>query len=339
MTAVRHPKISVLGAGEIGSTLAHIICEKNLGDVVLHDDRKDLSKGRALDILHTRPINRSRINILGTSEITDIKDSLVVVVTTEVSESELEEFDEEDVEKVLYLSNGKLMKDVAKCIKKHCPQAFVVVTTNPVDCMCRILQEHGNLPAHKICGMTGVLHSARFRHNLAEKLRVNPGDVQGFVIGAHGDKMVPLPRYCCVNGIPLHDFIQKGAITEKEIDQIVKKTRNTGLELLELLQEGSACYAPSVAITEIIEAYLKDLKRVLVCSVALGGQYGYKGTYASVPVVVGGKGIEKIIELDLTTEEKETFKDSLGHINDLFDNYKRQIVEDEDSKRGASNVP
>lgn len=332
MTSVRHPKISVLGAGEIGSALAHIICEKNLGDVVLHDYRKDLSKGRALDILHTRPINRSRISILGTSDITDIKDSLVVVVTNEMSPSEFSVFEENDLEKMLYVSNGKLMQDVAKFIKKHCPQAFVVVTTNPVDCMCKVLQEHGNIPSHKICGMAGVLHSARFRHHLAEKLRINPGDVQGFVIGAHGDKMVPLPRYCCVNGIPLHDFIKRGAITAKEIEHIVARTRNTGLELLELLPEGSVCYAPSIAIAEIVEAYLKDLKRVLVCSVALSGQYGFKGYFASVPVVIGGKGVEKIIELDFTPEERSMFNDSLEHINTMFEKYKRPIMEDEEAK-------
>lgn len=324
MTSVRHPKISVLGAGDIGSALAHTICEKNLGDVILHDFRKDLSKGRALDILHTRPMNRSRINIVGTNEITDIKDSMVVVVTTQVTPAEFAEFEEEDIEKEVYTSNAKLLKEIAKNIKKHCPQAFVVVTTNPVDCMSKILQEHGNIPAHKICGMAGVLHSARFRHNLAEKLRINPGDVQGFVIGAHGDKMVPLPRYCCVNGIPLSDFIKKGVITDKEIAQIVEKTRNTGLELLELLPEGTACFAPSLAIVEIIEAYLKDLKRVLVCSVLLNNQYGHKGVFAGVPVVIGGKGIEKIIELDLHANEKELFDDSLKHITKLFEDYKRE---------------
>lgn len=332
MTSVKHPKISVLGAGDIGCTLAHMICEKNLGDVVLHDFRKDLPKGRALDILHTRPLNRSRINILGTNEITDIKDSLVVVVTIEVSEKEFAEFDEEDIERQVYTSNVKLLKEVSKSIKKHCPQAFVVVTTNPVDCMAKVLQEHANIPSHKICGMAGVLHSARLRHNLAEKLRVNPGDVQGFVIGAHGDKMVPLPRYCCVNGIPLHDFTKKGAITEKEISQIVEKTRNTGLELLELLPEGSVCFAPSLAIVEIIEAYLKDLKRVLVCSVPLNGQYGHKGVFAGIPVVIGGKGIEKIIELDLNAQEKELFDDSLKHISYLFENYKHEAVVDVDAK-------
>ncbi|EAA15710.1 malate dehydrogenase-related, partial [Plasmodium yoelii yoelii] len=171
MISVKHPKISILGASDIGCTLAHMICEKNLGDVVLHDFRKDLSKGRALDILHTRPINRSKINILGTSDITDIKDSLVVVVTIEVSEREFAEFDEEDIEKQVYTSNVKLLKDVSKAIKKHCPHAFVVVTTNPVDCMAKVLQDYANIPSHKICGMAGVLHSARLRHNLAEKLR------------------------------------------------------------------------------------------------------------------------------------------------------------------------
>ncbi|VWU50076.1 oxidoreductase, putative [Hepatocystis sp. ex Piliocolobus tephrosceles] len=336
MMTIKHPKISVLGAGEIGCTLAYMLCEKNLGDVVLHDFRKDLSKGRALDILHTRPLNKSGIHITGTNEITDIKDSVVVVVTVEVSEREFAEFDEVDIEKQVHTSNVKLLKEVAQAIKKHCPQAFVIVTTNPVDHMAKILQESANIPLHKICGLTGALFSTRLRHNLAEKLRVNPGDVQGFVIGSQRNKMLFLPRFCCVNGIPLSFFTKIGTITEKEIVQIVEKTKNAHLELMELLPEGSVCFAPSLAITEIIEAHLKDLKRVIVCSVMLNGQYGYKSIFAGVPVVIGRKGIEKIIELDFNAAEKELFKESIQEITEKPTNDKHEAVVDEEQEKPAN---
>uniref|UniRef100_A0A8C9H0H4 Malate dehydrogenase-like n=1 Tax=Piliocolobus tephrosceles TaxID=591936 RepID=A0A8C9H0H4_9PRIM len=202
--------------------------------------------------------------------------------------------------------------------------------------MAKILQEHANIPLHKICGLTGALFSTRLRHNLAEKLRVNPGDVQGFVIGSQRHKMLFLPRFCCVNGIPLSFFTKIGAITEKEILQIVDKTKNAHLELMDLLPEGSVCFAPSLAITEIIEAHLKDLKRVLICSVMLNGQYGYKGIFAGIPVVVGRKGIEKILELDFNAAEKELFKESLQDMIEKNTNAKHEAVVEEEHEKHAN---
>nr|4PLH_A Chain A, malate dehydrogenase [Apicomplexa]4PLH_B Chain B, malate dehydrogenase [Apicomplexa]4PLH_C Chain C, malate dehydrogenase [Apicomplexa]4PLH_D Chain D, malate dehydrogenase [Apicomplexa]4PLW_A Chain A, malate dehydrogenase [Apicomplexa]4PLW_B Chain B, malate dehydrogenase [Apicomplexa]4PLW_C Chain C, malate dehydrogenase [Apicomplexa]4PLW_D Chain D, malate dehydrogenase [Apicomplexa] len=310
-------KISLIGAGNIGGTLAHLIAQKELGDVVLFDIVEGMPQGKALDISHSSPIMGSNVKITGTNNYEDIKGSDVVIITAGIPRKPGMSRDD------LLSVNAKIMKDVAENIKKYCPNAFVIVVTNPLDVMVYVLHKYSGLPHNKVCGMAGVLDSSRFRYFLAEKLNVSPNDVQAMVIGGHGDTMVPLTRYCTVGGIPLTEFIKQGWITQEEIDEIVERTRNAGGEIVNLLKTGSAYFAPAASAIEMAESYLKDKKRILPCSAYLEGQYGVKDLFVGVPVIIGKNGVEKIIELELTEEEQEMFDKSVESVRELVETVKK----------------
>nr|6VDH_A Chain A, lactate dehydrogenase [Apicomplexa sp.]6VDH_B Chain B, lactate dehydrogenase [Apicomplexa sp.]6VDI_A Chain A, lactate dehydrogenase [Apicomplexa sp.]6VDI_B Chain B, lactate dehydrogenase [Apicomplexa sp.]6VDJ_A Chain A, lactate dehydrogenase [Apicomplexa sp.]6VDJ_B Chain B, lactate dehydrogenase [Apicomplexa sp.] len=312
----KRPKISLIGSGMIGGTMAYLCALKELGDVVLFDVVKNMPQGKALDLSHSTSVADTNVKVTGTNSYEDIKGSDVVIITaglTKVPGKSDKEWSRDDLLPI----NAKIMKEVGENIKKYCPNAFVICITNPLDVMVKVLQEASGLPHNKVCGMAGVLDSSRFRYFIAEKLNVSPRDVQAMVIGAHGDNMVPLPRYVTVNGIPLQEFIKKGWITQEEIDEIVERTRNAGGEIVNLLGTGSAYFAPAASAIAMAEAYLKDQKRVLPCSCYLEGQYGVKDLYVGVPVVIGGNGVEKVIELELTPEEKEMFDKSIEEVREL----------------------
>ena len=310
-------RIALIGAGNIGGTLAHLAGLKELGDIILFDIIKGIPDGKALDLVESSPVEGFDSNMKGASSYRAIQNSDVVIVTAGIARKPGMSRDD------LIGINTNVMKTVGEGIRKWCPKAFVICITNPLDAMVWALREASGLPANRVVGMAGILDSARFRYFLAEEFNVSVRDVTAFVLGGHGDTMVPLPRYSTVAGIPLPDLVKMGWTTQDKLNAIVQRTRDGGAEIVGLLKTGSAFYAPASSAIEMAEAYLKDQKRVLPCCAFLNGQYGVRGLYVGVPVVIGSKGIERIIEIKLNAGEKKAFKASVSAVRTLVNVVKR----------------
>jgi len=306
-------KIALIGAGQIGGTLALLIGLKELGDVILFDIVDGVPQGKALDIIQGSSIEGYDANIIGTNDYAALYGADVVIVTAGVPRKPGMSRDD------LIGINTKVMGQVGAAIKQHCPDAFVIAITNPLDVMVWVLREACGLPHHHVVGMAGVLDSARFRYFLAEELQVSVEDVTAFVLGGHGDTMVPSVRYTTVAGIPLPDIIKMGWTTQEKIDAIVQRTRDGGAEIVNLLKTGSAFYAPASAAVSMAEAYILDKKRVLPCAAHLSGEYGINGLYVGVPVVLGAGGVERIVEISLDAGEKAAFDKSCAAVRELID--------------------
>ena len=302
------PRIALIGAGQIGGTLALLAAQKELGDIVLFDIIEGVPQGKALDIMESRPLIDSDVTIVGTNSYKDVKGADVVIVTAGLPRKPGMSRDD------LLQKNLAIIKTVASNLKEHCPDAFVIVISNPLDAMVYAMKEITGFPKSRVVGMAGVLDSARFRTFVAMELGVSVKEVTAFVLGGHGDGMVPLPRYCTVAGIPLPELLPS-----EKIDEIVKRTRFAGGEIVQLLKQGSAFYSPAAAAIEMAEAFLLDKKRVLPCAAFLEGEYGVDGYYMGVPVVIGCEGVERVIEIDLTSEEKEQLDESLAAVKTLVE--------------------
>ena len=307
------PKIALIGAGQIGGTLAHLAAMKELGDVVLFDIAEGIPEGKALDIAESGPSEGFDAHLKGTQDYADIAGADVCIVTAGVPRKPGMSRDD------LLGINLKVMKSVGEGIATHAPDAFVICITNPLDAMVWALREFSGLPHAKVCGMAGVLDSARFRHFLSLEFGVSMKDVSAFVLGGHGDTMVPSVRYSTVAGIPLPDLVKMGWTTQEKLDAIVQRTRDGGAEIVGLLKTGSAFYAPATSAIEMAEAYLKDQKRVLPCAAWCDGEFGLKGMYVGVPTVIGAGGIEKIVNISLTKAEQEMFDVSVGAVKGLVE--------------------
>jgi malate dehydrogenase len=307
------PKIALIGAGQIGGTLAHLVALKELGDVVLFDIAEGTPQGKALDIAESGPIGRFDAALKGANSYEAIAAADVCIVTAGVPRKPGMSRDD------LLGVNLKVMKAVGEGLRHHAPDAFVICITNPLDAMVWALREFSGLPAAKVCGMAGVLDSGRFRHFLAEEFAVSVKDVTAFVLGGHGDSMVPLTRYSTVAGIPLPDLVEMGWTTQEKLDAIVQRTRDGGAEIVGLLKTGSAFYAPAASGIEMAEAYLKDQKRVLPCAAFVENAYGLKGMYVGVPTVIGAGGIERIVEISLNRAEKAMFDKSVEAVRGLVE--------------------
>jgi malate dehydrogenase len=310
-------KIALIGAGMIGGTLAHLAGLKELGDVVLFDIAEGLPDGKALDLAQSSPVEGFDSHLRGANDYADIKGADVVIVTAGIARKPGMSRDD------LLEINLKVMSQVGAGIKKYAPKAFVICVTNPLDAMVWALQKASGLPRNMVVGMAGVLDSARFRLFLAEEFDVSVEDVTAFVLGGHGDTMVPLPRYSTVAGIPLTDLIKMKWLTKKRLDEIVKRTRDGGAEIVGLLKTGSAYYAPASSAITMAESYLKDKKRVLPCAAYLNGEYGVKGLYVGVPVVIGAKGMERVVEIDLDGSERDEFMNSVEAVKGLVEACKK----------------
>jgi len=305
------PKIALIGAGQIGGTLAHLAAIKELGDVVLFDIAEGTPQGKALDIAEAGPVGRYDAELKGTTDYADIAGADVCIVTAGVPRKPGMSRDD------LLGINLKVMKAVGEGIKAHAPDAFVICITNPLDAMVWALREFSGLPREKVCGMAGVLDSARFRHFLSLEFGVSMKDVTAFVLGGHGDTMVPLTRYSTVAGIPLPDLVKMGWTSQDKLDAIVQRTRDGGAEIVKLLGTGSAFYAPAASAIEMAEAYLKDQKRLLPCAAWVDGAYGLKGFYVGVPVILGAGGVERIVEITLDKPEQAMFDKSIDAVKGL----------------------
>ena len=305
------PKIALIGSGMIGGTLAHLAALKELGDIVLFDIADGVQQGKALDIAESGPVERIDAAMSGTTDYADIAGADVCIVTAGVARKPGMSRDD------LLGINLKVMKSVGEGIAAHAPNAFVICITNPLDAMVWALQKFSGLPAHKVCGMAGVLDSARFRHFLSEEFEVSMRDVTAFVLGGHGDTMVPLTRYSTVGGIPLPDLVDMGWTTQEKLDAIVQRTRDGGAEIVGLLKTGSAYYAPAASAIEMAEAYLKDQKRLLPCAAHVDGAYGLDGFYVGVPTVIGAGGVERVVEINMNKDEKAMFDKSVDAVKGL----------------------
>jgi malate dehydrogenase len=304
-------KIALIGAGNIGGTLAHLAAIKELGDVTLFDIADGIPQGKALDLAQSGPVESFDSNVNGSNDYSSLSGSDVVIVTAGVARKPGMSRDD------LVEINTKVMKQVGKGIKENCPKAFIICITNPLDAMVGVLQRASGLPTNMVVGMAGVLDSARFRHFLAEEFNVSVSDVTAFVLGGHGDTMVPLSRYSAVAGIPVPDLVKMGWSSQEKIDQIVQRTRDGGAEIVGLLKTGSAFYAPASAAIEMAESYLKDKKKLLPCAAFVDGYYNLKGIYVGVPVIIGKDGVERIVEIDFELEEKEMFDHSISAVKQL----------------------
>ncbi|WP_265500667.1 malate dehydrogenase [Paracoccus beibuensis] len=307
------PKIALIGAGQIGGTLAHLAAMKELGDVVLFDISEGTPQGKALDIAESGPSEGFDARMKGTNDYADIAGADVCIVTAGVPRKPGMSRDD------LLGINLKVMKAVGEGIAAHAPDAFVICITNPLDAMVWALREFSGLPHNKVCGMAGVLDSARFRHFLSLEFDVSMKDVTAFVLGGHGDTMVPLTRYSTVGGIPLPDLVKMGWTTQDKLDAIVQRTRDGGAEIVGLLKTGSAFYAPATSAIEMAEAYLKDQKRVLPCAAHVDGPYGLKGMYVGVPTVIGAGGVERVIDIKLDRDEQAMFDKSVDAVKGLVE--------------------
>jgi malate dehydrogenase len=304
-------KIALIGAGQIGGTLAHLIGLKELGDVVLFDIQEGIPDGKALDIAESSPIDGFNVRYTGAQSYEAIKGADVIVVTAGIPRKPGMSRDD------LLEINLKVMEQVGAGIRKYAADSFVICVTNPLDAMVWALQKFSGLPTNMIVGMAGVLDSSRFRYFLAQEFNVSVEDVTAFVLGGHGDTMVPLARYSGVAGIPLPDLVKMGWLTEKRLDQIVQRTRDGGAEIVGLLKTGSAFYAPAASVIAMTESFLRDQKRVLPCAARLQGQYGLNDLYVGVPVVIGAGGVERIIEIDLDRSERAMFDKSVEAVQAL----------------------
>jgi len=300
-------KISLIGAGMIGGTLAHLISIKELADVVLFDVAEGLAKGKALDIAQSTSISGSNINLIGTSNYEDTKNSDVIIVTAGIPRKPGMSRDD------LLETNLKIIKQVAEGIKQTSPNAFVICITNPLDVIVMALQKYSGLPTNKVIGMAGILDSSRFKYFLSQELKVPVKNIDSLVLGGHGDTMVPMPNQTKINGKSLNEMIKK-----EKLDSIIERTRNGGAEIGKLLQKASAFYAPAASGIEMAESYIKDLKKTLPCAAYLKGEYGINNLYAGVPVVIGKNGVEKIVEINLSSKEKEQFNLSIKAVQDLY---------------------
>ena len=310
-------KIALVGAGNIGGTLALLAGLKELGDIVLFDIMKGTPQGKALDLVEASPVEGFDAKITGTNTYAGIKDADVVIVTAGIPRKPGMSRDD------LIGINTGVMKQVGEGIAKYAPNAFVICITNPLDAMVWALKKYSGLPANRVVGMAGVLDSARFRYFLAEEFNVSIEDITAFVLGGHGDTMVPSVRYSTVAGIPLPDLIKMGWTTQTKLDAIVQRTRDGGGEIVSLLGNGSAFYAPASSAIAMADSYLKDKKRVLPCAAYLNGQYGVKGLYVGVPVVIGAKGVERIVEIKLDADEKKQFDHSVNAVKGLVEVVKK----------------
>jgi malate dehydrogenase len=305
------PKIALIGAGQIGGTLAHLIALKELGDVILFDIAEGTPQGKALDLAQSGPVEGFDASLRGTNDYADLAGADVCIVTAGVPRKPGMSRDD------LLGINLKVMKSVGEGIKAHCPEAFVICITNPLDAMVWALREFSGLPHHKVVGMAGVLDSARFRHFLSLEFEVSMKDVTAFVLGGHGDTMVPSVRYSTVGGIPLPDLVAMGWTTQEKLDAIVQRTRDGGAEIVGLLKTGSAFYAPAASAVEMAEAFLKDQKRLLPCAAHVKGAYGLDGIYVGVPVIIGAGGVERVVEVKLDASEKAMLDKSIDAVKGL----------------------
>jgi len=301
-------KISLIGAGQIGGTLAHLISIKELADVVLFDIEEGIAKGKALDIAQSTSIDGHNINLAGTSDYKDIKNSDVIIITAGIPRKPGMTRDN------LLETNLKIIKQVAEGIKKTSPNAFVICITNPLDVIVMALQKYSGLPTNKVVGMAGILDSSRFKYFLAQELKVPVGNINSLVLGGHGDTMVPMPTRTTVNGKPLIQLIKK-----EKLDLIIERTRKGGAEIIKFLKRGSAFYAPAASGVEMAESYIKDLKKTLPCAAYLNGEYETKNLYAGVPVVIGSQGVEKVVEIKLGPQEKKNFEISVKAVKELYE--------------------
>ena len=307
-------KISLIGAGQIGGTLAHLIGIKELvKEIVLFDVASGIAKGKALDIAQSSSVDGFNVKLSGTDNYEDIKNSDVIIITAGVPRKPGMSRDD------LLGINLKIIKQVAQGIKKHSPDAFVICITNPLDVMVMALQKYSGLPANKVVGMAGILDSSRFKLFLSLELNVPVKDIEAMVMGGHGDTMVPLPRFTKVSGKPLLDLVKKEKISEERLESINQRTRDGGAEIVKFLEKGSAFYAPAASGVQMAEAYLNNSKQILPCAVFLNGEYGFKDVYAGVPVVIGKNGVEKIEEIELDEKERKEFNHSVESVKKLWD--------------------
>ena len=306
-------KIALIGAGNIGGTLAHLAATKELGDIVLFDVVEGVPQGKALDLSQCGPVEGFDAKITGTNDYADIAGADVIIVTAGVARKPGMSRDD------LLGINLKVMKAVGEGIRNNAPDAFVICITNPLDAMVWALREFSGLPHNKVVGMAGVLDSARFSHFLAEEFQVSVRDVNSFVLGGHGDTMVPVVQYSTVAGIPIPDLVAQGRSTKERIDAIVARTRSGGGEIVGLLKTGSAYYAPATSGIAMAEAYLNDQKRLLPCAAYVDGAYGIDGLYAGVPVIIGAAGVEQIVEIALDDEAKANLQVSIDAVKELLD--------------------
>ena len=306
-------KITLIGAGQIGGTLAHLIALKELGDVVLFDVAAGIAKGKALDIAQSSPVNGFNINLSGTDKYEDTKNSDVIIITAGVPRKPGMTRDD------LLGINLKIIKQVAEGIKDTSPDAFVICITNPLDVIVMALQKYSGMPKNKIVGMAGILDSSRFIYFLSQELNVSVQKIKSFVLGGHGDSMVAMLDSTTVDGKKLDELIKEGKIKKERLNEIVERTKKGGAEIVKYLEKGSAFYAPAASGVEMAESYLKDLKKELPCAVYLNGEYGFKEIYAGVPVIIGKNGVEKIVEINLNDEEKKNFANSVESVKKLFE--------------------
>jgi len=310
-------KISLIGAGQIGGTLAHLIALKELADVVLFDVAEGIAKGKALDIAQSSSVDGFNVSIKGTNNYEDTKNSDVIIITAGVPRKPGMTRDD------LLGINLKIIKQVAEGIKNTSPNAFVICITNPLDVIVMALQKYSGLPKHMVVGMAGILDTSRFKYFLSQELKVPVSKIESLVLGGHGDTMVSMLNHTTVDGKPVLDLVKEGKLKKDILDSIVVRTKNGGAEIVKLLEKGSAFYAPAASGVEMAESYLKNLKKQLPCAAYLDGQYGVKNLYAGVPVIIGDKGIEKVVEINLSGEEKENFDHSINAVKELFDAAKK----------------
>ncbi len=305
-------KISLIGAGQIGGTLAHLIALKELGDIVLFDVAEGIAKGKALDIAQSSSVSGFNVDLKGTSNYEDTKNSDVIIITAGVPRKPGMSRDD------LLGINIKIIKQVAEGIKKNSPNAFVICITNPLDVMVMALQKYSGLPTNKVVGMAGILDSSRFKYFLCQELNIPVKKIKTLVLGGHGDTMVAMVNHTIVDGKSLNELVKEGKVKKEALDKIIDRTKKGGAEIVKYLEKGSAFYAPASAGVEMAESYLKDLKKELPCAAYLNGEYGFKDLYAGVPVVIGKSGVEKVIEIKLSDEEKNNFNNSVKAVEDLF---------------------
>jgi len=308
---IRRHKIALIGSGNIGGMLAYQATLKELGDIVMVDIDDGLPKGKSLDIAQCTSVLGSDVRLEGTKDYADLKDSDVIIVTAGIARKPGMSRDD------LININTGVIKSVGEAIKQNAPNAFVIVITNPLDVMVWVMKQVTGFPAHKVVGMAGVLDSSRFNLFLAQELKVSIENITSFVLGGHGDTMVPLARYSTVAGIPLPDVVKMGWLTEERLAEIVQRVRDGGAEIVGLLKTGSAYFAPAVSAIEMAECYLRDKKKILPCAAFLTGQYGVKDLYVGVPVIIGAGGVEKIIEINMTESEQEEFDKSVEAVRKL----------------------
>ena len=305
-------KITLIGAGQIGGTLAHLLALKELGDIVLFDVAEGIARGKALDIAQSSPVSGFNVNLSGTSDYNDTKNSDVIIITAGVPRKPGMTRDD------LLGINLKIIKQVAEGIKKTSPDAFVICITNPLDVIVMALQKYSGFPKNKIVGMAGILDSSRFIYFLSQELKLPVQKIKSFVLGGHGDSMVAMLNSTTIDGKKINDLVEEGKIKQEKLMQIIERTKKGGAEIVKYLEKGSAFYAPAASGVEMSESYLKDLKKQLPCASYLNGEYGVKGIYAGVPVIIGKKGVEKIIEINLSEKEKKDFSLSIDSVNELF---------------------